>query len=78
MASALQGLLAFNWNICNTKGAIESVCINGVSIYEWVECRHNVRAFFLQGQSKLFVTRAGYKESPFYSFPFGQAEANIY
>ena len=58
MASALQGLPTFNWNICNTKGAIESVRINGGSAHiEWVEFRANVRAFFPQGQSKLSVIR---------------------
>ena len=32
MASALQGPSTFDWNICNIKGAIERVRINGVSI----------------------------------------------
>ena len=39
----------------DTEGAIESVCINGVSVL--VDFRENVRAFFSQGQSKLSAIR---------------------
>jgi len=37
------------WTNETQKGAKESVCI------EWVEFRENVKAFFPQGLSKLFI-----------------------